>query len=104
MVVRQLVVAKWGGELTRVGRAQAEDLGKRLRATMYPGDDEGGLLRLHSTFRHDLKIYTSDEGRCVKGQQRALNIEHVFFVCVYDAVVKSLPLRLPKVFSIWKEN
>jgi hypothetical protein len=26
----------------------------------YPGD---GLLRLHSTFRHDLKIYSSDEGR-----------------------------------------
>jgi len=22
-----------------------------------------GLLRLHSTFRHDLKIYASDEGR-----------------------------------------
>ena len=22
-----------------------------------------GLLRLHSTFRHDLKIYSSDEGR-----------------------------------------
>jgi inositol hexakisphosphate/diphosphoinositol-pentakisphosphate kinase len=39
---------------------------------MYPGsapegsssDDVGlGLLRLHSTFRHDLKIYASDEGR-----------------------------------------
>jgi inositol hexakisphosphate/diphosphoinositol-pentakisphosphate kinase len=23
-----------------------------------------GLLRLHSTYRHDLKCYTSDEGRC----------------------------------------
>ena len=23
----------------------------------------GGLLRLHSTYRHDLKIYASDEGR-----------------------------------------
>lgn len=57
------MVAKWGGELTRVGRAQAEDLGRRLRVAMYPGDEEGGLLRLHSTFRHDLKIYTSDEGR-----------------------------------------
>lgn len=22
-----------------------------------------GLLRLHSTYRHDLKIYSSDEGR-----------------------------------------
>ncbi|XP_053991375.1 uncharacterized protein LOC128883241 [Hylaeus volcanicus] len=64
VVTRQLIVAKWGGELTGVGQAQAEDLGKRLRAAMYPGDEEGGLLRLHSTFRHDLKIYTSDEGRC----------------------------------------
>ena len=26
----------------------------------------GGLLRLHSTFRHDLKIKTSDEGRVMK--------------------------------------
>lgn len=32
-----------------------------------PGDYAGfpgcGLLRLHSTYRHDLKIYASDEGR-----------------------------------------
>ena len=27
---------------------------------------DGGLLRLHSTYRHDLKCYTSDEGRCQK--------------------------------------
>jgi hypothetical protein len=29
------------------------------------GDPNGpnGLLRLHSTFRHDLKIYSSEEGR-----------------------------------------
>ena len=26
----------------------------------------GGLLRLHATYRHDLKVYTSDEGRCQK--------------------------------------
>ncbi|KAF7458566.1 Phosphoglycerate mutase-like family protein [Cryptosporidium felis] len=58
-----LVVAKWGGELTALGCEQAEQLGKNLRATLYPGDSEG-LLRLHSTFRHDLKIYSSDEGRC----------------------------------------
>ena len=24
------------------------------------------MLRLHSTYRHDLKCYTSDEGRCQK--------------------------------------
>jgi inositol-hexakisphosphate/diphosphoinositol-pentakisphosphate 1-kinase len=37
---------------------------------MYPGGQNAssdrsdvGLLRLHSTFRHDLKIYASDEGR-----------------------------------------
>lgn len=62
-VTRVLIVAKWGGELTGVGRRQAEDLGRRLRASLYPGDSTG-LIRLHSTYRHDLKIYTSDEGRC----------------------------------------
>ena len=37
---------------------------------MYPGGQGeyssfpgGGLLRLHSTYRHDLKMYASDEGR-----------------------------------------
>jgi Histidine phosphatase superfamily (branch 2) len=44
---------------------QAEDLGSHFRTVMYPryGPDGGGLLRLHSTYRHDLKIYSSDEGR-----------------------------------------
>lgn len=30
---------------------------------MYPTDKDG-LIRLHSTYRHDLKTYSSDEGRC----------------------------------------
>ena len=33
---------------------------------MYPDSPGGGILRLHSTFRHDLKIKTSDEGRVMK--------------------------------------
>jgi hypothetical protein len=33
-----------------------------FRSTMYPSESLG-LLRLHSTYRHDLKIYSSDEGR-----------------------------------------
>uniref|UniRef100_A0A8C5FCW9 Inositol hexakisphosphate and diphosphoinositol-pentakisphosphate kinase n=1 Tax=Gadus morhua TaxID=8049 RepID=A0A8C5FCW9_GADMO len=73
-----LLVLKWGGELTPAGRVQAEELGRAFRC-MYPGGQgethtscmEGdyagfpgcGLLRLHSTYRHDLKIYASDEGR-----------------------------------------
>ncbi|KMZ11015.1 uncharacterized protein Dsimw501_GD24413, isoform U [Drosophila simulans] len=66
-----VLILKWGGELTPAGRIQAEELGRIFRC-MYPGgqgrsDYSGtqglGLLRLHSTFRHDLKIYASDEGR-----------------------------------------
>uniref|UniRef100_A0A8C4Q4T5 Inositol hexakisphosphate and diphosphoinositol-pentakisphosphate kinase n=1 Tax=Eptatretus burgeri TaxID=7764 RepID=A0A8C4Q4T5_EPTBU len=83
-----LLVLKWGGELTPTGRVQAEELGRAFRC-MYPGGQESlvgtppqfhtgtqggavgdyagfpgcGLLRLHSTYRHDLKIYASDEGR-----------------------------------------
>ncbi|XP_056595297.1 inositol hexakisphosphate and diphosphoinositol-pentakisphosphate kinase 1 isoform X2 [Triplophysa dalaica] len=78
-----LLVLKWGGELTPAGRVQAEELGRAFRC-MYPGGQDScsslgcespvdcgdyagfpgcGLLRLHSTYRHDLKIYASDEGR-----------------------------------------
>ncbi|XP_077119717.1 inositol hexakisphosphate and diphosphoinositol-pentakisphosphate kinase 1 isoform X17 [Ranitomeya variabilis] len=80
-----LLVLKWGGELTPAGRVQAEELGRAFRC-MYPGGQVNGnitalgccspvdfgdyagfpgcgLLRLHSTYRHDLKIYASDEGR-----------------------------------------
>ena len=34
-----------------------------LQSGEYPGTQGLGLLRLHSTYRHDLKIYASDEGR-----------------------------------------
>lgn len=58
-----LVVAKWGGELTVSGLSQSQELGRRLRHDLYPNDPTG-LLRLHSSFRHDFKIYSSQEGRC----------------------------------------
>jgi inositol-hexakisphosphate/diphosphoinositol-pentakisphosphate 1-kinase len=63
-----LLVLKWGGELTADGRVQAEELGTAFRK-LYPGgttkhdSSKTGFLRLHSTYRHDLKIYASDEGR-----------------------------------------
>ncbi|CAF1262887.1 unnamed protein product, partial [Didymodactylos carnosus] len=65
-----LLIIKWGGQLTVDGKQQAEKLGEDFRK-MYPGGTSQlsiggsnvGLLRLHSTFRHDLKIYASDEGR-----------------------------------------
>ncbi|KAF1313511.1 Inositol hexakisphosphate and diphosphoinositol-pentakisphosphate kinase, partial [Globisporangium splendens] len=57
-----LMILKWGGDLTETGKRQGEELGKAFRNKLYPVE-EGGLLRLHSTFRHDLKIFTSDEGR-----------------------------------------
>jgi hypothetical protein len=38
---------------------QAETLGNLFRNVMYPPSAGGGLLRLHSTYRHDLKIYSS---------------------------------------------
>ncbi|RMX45431.1 hypothetical protein pdam_00019294 [Pocillopora damicornis] len=64
-----LLILKWGGELTMMGKDQAEELGRAFRS-VYPGSQGQfselpgcGLLRLHSTYRHDLKIYASDEGR-----------------------------------------
>ena len=51
--------------VSRSAGLQAESLGSQFRNIMYPryGPAGGGLLRLHSTYRHDLKIYSSDEGR-----------------------------------------
>ncbi|KAH7283712.1 hypothetical protein KP509_34G020400 [Ceratopteris richardii] len=60
--IEALMVLKYGGVLTHAGRKQAEELGRVFRNSMYPGEGTG-LLRLHSTYRHDLKIYSSDEGR-----------------------------------------
>uniref|UniRef100_A0A1X7UU03 Inositol hexakisphosphate and diphosphoinositol-pentakisphosphate kinase n=1 Tax=Amphimedon queenslandica TaxID=400682 RepID=A0A1X7UU03_AMPQE len=64
-----LLIAKWGGEVTPAGERVAEELGKAFRC-MYPGGEGeysllpgSGFLRLHSTYRHDLKVYASDEGR-----------------------------------------
>ena len=64
-----LLILKWGGEHTQSGRRQAEELGRAFRI-IYPGGEGeyaslpgSGFLRLHSTYRHDLKVYASDEGR-----------------------------------------
>ena len=57
-----MFILKWGGELTQLGEAQSALLGTRFRNALYPGE-LSGVLRLHATYRHDLKIYSSDEGR-----------------------------------------
>jgi len=64
-----MLATEWttqGGNLTRLGEKQAITLGTRFRHEIYPDSKGGGILRLHSTFRHDLKIKTSDEGRVIK--------------------------------------
>lgn len=64
-----LLIVKWGGELTEAGQKQAVALGKAFRrlyvhdSGQYGDDVDLGLVRIHSTCRHDLKIYASDEGR-----------------------------------------
>ena len=67
-VMINVVILKWGGFLTHTGIEQARILGKTFRVTLYPSsdDEQSGLLRLHSTYRHDLKCYSADEGRCLK--------------------------------------
>ena len=60
------MILKWGGDLTPMGMEQAERIGAVFRHQMYPESESGGVLRLHSTYRHDLKIKASDEGRVMK--------------------------------------
>ncbi|KII62104.1 Inositol hexakisphosphate and diphosphoinositol-pentakisphosphate kinase 2 [Thelohanellus kitauei] len=70
-----LLVLKWGGELTEVGRLESEEFGHNF-AQLYPNNPlllgetkaihskfSSGLLRLHSTYRHNMKVFASDEGR-----------------------------------------
>lgn len=63
VAISALLIMKWGGEITHSGIAQAERLGRTFRHECYP-QNKDGLLRLHATYRHDLKVYSSDEGRC----------------------------------------
>jgi inositol hexakisphosphate/diphosphoinositol-pentakisphosphate kinase len=62
-VTKALFILKWGGDITHTGLKQAEEFGKFFREYFYINSKEG-LLRLHSTYRHDLKVYSADEGRC----------------------------------------
>lgn len=61
-----LLILKWGGDLTPLGCSEAEAVGMNFRHIMYPDNEGGGVLRLHATYRHDLKINSSDEGRVMK--------------------------------------
>lgn len=56
-----MFIVKWGGVLTLTGRKQAWTLGDYFRRCMYGSD--AFFLRIHNTYRHDLKIYSSEEGR-----------------------------------------
>lgn len=48
----------------------------------YAGIRGLGLLRLHSTFRHDLKIYASDEGRVQMTAAAFAKVDaHLQFTC-----------------------
>ena len=67
VITKALMIMKWGGHITHSGIEQAKLLGNTFRYQFYPPGDKGeGLLRLHNTYRHDLKCYSSEEGRCLK--------------------------------------
>ena len=67
-VTQALLILKWGGSLTHAGLEQAYKLGNTFLYRLYPSgqENEDGLIRLHLTYRHDLKCYSADEGRCLK--------------------------------------
>ena len=67
-ITQALLILKWGGSLTHAGIEQAYKLGRTFLCRLYPSNQEkeDGLIRLHLTYRHDLKCYSADEGRCLK--------------------------------------
>lgn len=62
-VKKVMIVLKWGGELSFYGYQDAIELGKKMRVERY---DDKNLLSLYSSYKHDVKTYSSDEGRCIK--------------------------------------
>ena len=46
-----------------LGYEDAIELGRKMRTERY---DDKDCLSLYSSYRHDLKTYASDEGRCIK--------------------------------------
>ena len=86
------MILKWGGEITPAGEKQAEEFGTAFRCIYPNGEGEyallpgSGFLRLHSTYRHDLKVYASDEGRV---QTTAAAFTKVT-ICQWDYVVNVL--------------
>ena len=60
IITKALMILKWGGFLTHTGSSQAKTLGETFRVRLYPtsDDEKDGLLRLHATYRHDLKCYS----------------------------------------------
>ena len=63
-----LFIIKWGGHMTHSGIKQSKLLGNTFRTKLYLSNKLTGedLLRLHSTYQHDLKCYSSEEGRSLK--------------------------------------
>ena len=69
IIEEALFIIKWGGRITHSGINQAKLLGKTLRKQIYSNGNKitwEDLLRLHSTYQHDLKCYSSEEGRNLK--------------------------------------
>ena len=67
-IIKALLILKWGGTLTHSGIEQGKLLGNTFRFQIYPSSlgDGTGIVRLHNTYRHDLKCYSAEEGRCLK--------------------------------------
>lgn len=61
-VTKALLILKWGGTLTHAGIRQCERTGHHFRSAHYQDDET--FHRLHSTYAHDIKCYSSSEGRC----------------------------------------
>eukprot|EP00052_Salpingoeca_macrocollata_P023444 m.205936 g.205936 ORF g.205936 m.205936 type:complete len:1008 (-) comp22029_c0_seq5:38-3061(-) len=55
-----IVIMKWGGVITLPGIMRAEVLGSRFRTEVYDANSD---VRLHAMLDHDVKFYSSSEGR-----------------------------------------
>lgn len=67
----------------------------------YAGTQGLGLLRLHSTFRHDLKIYASDEGRVQMTAAAFAKVCFLLSLFLIHLFKENFPLKLLNCFQIF---
>ena len=63
---KALLILKWRESIKHWGKEQVKILGNSFLIQIYLSSLDSRILRLDSPYRHDLKCYSTEEGKCLK--------------------------------------